>query len=59
MLHHRPEDWFVYAEGFKRGADALVRRGLETFGEWDFLIHPICCGYRHYLELKPPIWFLR
>jgi hypothetical protein len=23
VLHHRPEDWYVYAEGFKRGADAL------------------------------------
>jgi hypothetical protein len=52
MLHHRPEDWYVYAEGFKRGANVLVHQVLTKPGEWDYLVYPICFQYRHYLELK-------
>lgn len=44
VLHQSPEDWYAYAEGFKRGANVLVRRVLSTPGEWDFLVYPIASG---------------
>lgn len=46
------EDWCVYADGYKKAADILVRDVLETGTKKNFLIYPIVFLYRQYLELR-------
>lgn len=46
------EDWCIYADGYKKAADILVRDVLKTGTKKNFLIYPIIFLYRQYLELR-------
>lgn len=45
------EEWWVYAEGYARGAEILVRHVVDGNRDLDFLVYPIVFLYRHHLEL--------
>lgn len=45
------EEWWVYAEGYARGAAVLVRHVVDGNRDLDFLVYPIVFLYRHHLEL--------
>ena len=44
--------WYVYAEGYRRAADALAEVAAADRGENDALVYPIVFLYRQYLELS-------
>jgi hypothetical protein len=50
--------WFGYAEGYRRAADLLVQHIADTQRDQDFLIYPIVFLYRQAVEvaLKHLIW---
>ncbi len=45
------EEWFGYAEGYKRSGDVLVQHVIDTQSDQDFLVYPIIFLYRHALEI--------
>ncbi len=45
-----PDDWCVYADGYKRAADLLVEN-LETTYDVNTVVYPIMFLYRQYIEL--------
>ena len=44
-------DEYAYREGYRRGAQTLVRVAEETQCDQDFLVYPIIFLYRHHIEL--------
>ncbi|MBI2934716.1 MAG: hypothetical protein HYY29_03995 [Chloroflexi bacterium] len=54
ILDARLDDpgWDVYAEGYKKGGDALVQYVIEHRYLRDCLVYPILFLYRQYLELR-------
>jgi hypothetical protein len=44
-------DEFAYREGYRRGAQALIRVVENTQIDQDFLVYPIVFLYRHHIEL--------
>ena len=44
-------DEFAYREGYRRGAQTLVRAVQEAQSDQDFLVYPIVFLYRHHVEL--------
>jgi hypothetical protein len=44
-------DEYAYKEGYRRGAQILVRAVEETQSDQDFLVYPIVFLYRHHIEL--------
>lgn len=42
---------YAYREGYRRGAQILVRAVEETQSDQDFLVYPIVFLYRHHIEL--------
>lgn len=51
-LTHFSDGWWIYAAGYKLGADLLVQYVTETHKNQDRLIYPIVFLYRQYLELR-------
>ena len=51
-LTHFSDGWWIYATGYKLGADLLVQYVTETHKNQDRLIYPIVFLYRQYLELR-------
>jgi phytoene dehydrogenase-like protein len=47
----RQGDDYAYREGYRRGAQILVRAVGATAQDQDFLVYPIVFLYRHYVEL--------
>lgn len=47
----RNGDEYAYREGYRRGAQILVRAVEETQSDQDFLVYPIVFLYRHHIEL--------
>jgi len=47
----RQGDDYAYREGYRRGAQILVRTVGATEQDQDFLVYPIVFLYRHYVEL--------
>jgi len=47
----RDGDEYAYREGYRRGAQVLVRAVQETACDQDFLVYPIVFLYRHHIEL--------
>ena len=47
----RVGDEYAYREGYRRGAQILVRTIEETQCDQDFLVYPIVFLYRHHVEL--------
>jgi hypothetical protein len=45
------ESEYLYAEGYRLGAEHLIERLAETGYDQDFLVYPIVFLYRHYVEL--------
>ncbi len=52
------EQWDLYAEGYRRGAEVLVQHVRATRADQDFLIYPIVFLYRQAIEvaLKRLMW---
>lgn len=50
-VNYTHDPWFLYAEGYRRGAEILVERAAATRGELDALVYPIVFLYRQYAEL--------
>lgn len=46
------QQWIAYQEGYKRGADLLVKHIVDTHSGHDFLIYPIVFLYRQAIELS-------
>jgi hypothetical protein len=42
----------VYAEGYKRAADALVEHVASQYRDHNFMVYPIVYSYRHFVELS-------
>jgi hypothetical protein len=51
-LNHMHDGWFVYAEGYRRGAEVLIAQATAHTGDLDALVYPIVYLYRHYVELS-------
>lgn len=51
-LHVTPENWDVYALGYKLAGDTLVQYVIDNDRDQDFLVYPIAFLYRQYLELR-------
>ncbi len=47
----RDGDEYAYREGYRRGAQVLVRAVEESACDQDFLVYPIIFLYRHHIEL--------
>jgi hypothetical protein len=47
----RNGDEYAYREGYRKGAQILVRAVEETQSDQDFLVYPIVFLYRHHIEL--------
>ena len=47
----RPADEYAYREGYRRGAQILVRAVNRSERDQDFLVYPIVFLYRHHIEL--------
>ncbi len=47
----RDGDEYAYREGYRRGAQVLIRAVEETGSDQDFLVYPIVFLYRHHIEL--------
>ena len=47
----RNGDEYAYREGYRRGAQILVRAVEETQSDQDLLVYPIVFLYRHHIEL--------
>jgi hypothetical protein len=47
----RDGDEYAYREGYRRGAQILVRAVEESACDQDFLVYPIIFLYRHHIEL--------
>lgn len=45
-------EWHGYAEGYRLGAELLVRQVGETFSKQDYLVYPIIFLYRQALEVS-------
>ena len=50
-LNHRVRALELYADGYKKAGDVLVRNAMEQTHTLNLLVYPICFLYRHYLEL--------
>lgn len=46
------EEFYPYADGYRQGADSLVRQCIEEHGIKDILIFPAVFLYRQYVELR-------
>lgn len=47
------DDWCLYAEGFRMGAEALIREVINNGGRSiDLLIYPVVSCFRHAIELQ-------
>ncbi len=51
-LNFSPDQWDLYAYGYKRAADLLVEHVKHTGEDQDTLVYPIVFSYRQYLELR-------
>jgi len=51
-LNFLPDQWNLYAVGYKRAADLLVECVGQTRRHQDTLVYPIVFLYRQYLELR-------
>lgn len=51
LNHAGADGWCVYADGYKRAADLLVRH-LETTYDVNTVVYPILFLYRQYIELS-------
>lgn len=51
MLNPSAGDWWVYSEGYARGAEILVWHAVKSHKDLNFLVYPIVFLYRHHLEL--------
>jgi hypothetical protein len=45
------DDQLAYTEGYRRGANRLLRHVIEEQTDQDFLLYPIIFLYRHHIEL--------
>ena len=50
-LNYGQDDWWVYANGYKRAAEVLIEHVKQTRSDLDSLIYPIVFSYRQYIEL--------
>jgi hypothetical protein len=48
--HH--EEFYPYADGYRQGADSLIRQCIDEHGIKDILIFPVVFLYRQYVELR-------
>ena len=46
------QDWFAYADGYRRAARLIAEFVLQDPSEHDLLVYPGVFLYRHYLELR-------
>ncbi|MHB0885510.1 MAG: hypothetical protein ACYC41_06450 [Bacillota bacterium] len=51
VLNPTAAEWRIYAEGYARGAEILVRHVVDGNRDQDVLVYPIVFLYRHHLEL--------
>lgn len=51
-LNYGVDHWYLYASGYRRGAEILTDYVHETHDEQDSLIYPVLFLWRHHLELK-------
>jgi len=51
-LNYLPDQWGVYADGYKRAADLLVELVGNMKRDQDILVFPIAFVYRQYIELR-------
>ncbi len=46
-----PDEWYGYAEGYRRAADVLVQHVVDEVHSQDFLIFPVVFLYRQSIEV--------
>lgn len=46
------DEMFLYADGYKKAADIIVKHVGRTRSSQDFLVYPIVFLYRHHVELE-------
>lgn len=51
-LNFLPDQWDIYADGYKRAADLLVKYVRSARSGQDALVFPIVFLYRQYIELR-------
>jgi hypothetical protein len=51
-LNFTPDQWDIYAEGYKLAADILANHVVSKREHQDILVYPIVFNYRQFIELR-------